>query len=434
VAWSVSVSRWQFFQITDRVALPEIIAFRQLRGRKIMKERRYDIDWLRVLVMVSVFFFHCARFFGGGTWHLNNAKESIVALLFIGWLDMWFMPLFFVLSGVGARYALESRTNGQYLWERIKRLLVPLYTVGLFILLPPQFYFEQFSNAGFTGTFLENLSLYFHRVGHFHIISPEGLLPLPFDGHLWFLKDLFMISLLALPLLRYLQSKRGLSFIDKVPAWCAHRGGVFLCLIPVILIRLALRSIFWGEHTWADFFELTVFFLIGYILQANTHFAENIKKYGWICLLFGIACFGGEGIFVRGMGYNYPGGEQFSSTFVLFEIVMSIGRWSWIVFVLSLGAKYLNFNNKALSYGNEAVLPFYIFHQTIILCVGWVVIPLNMGILPKFLIIAVTSFTLIMVLYELLVRRFNVVRFCFGMRPIKKSSQTLAPSPEGSTV
>jgi acyltransferase-like protein len=394
-----------------------------------MKERRYDIDWLRVLVMLSVFFFHCARFFGGGTWHLNNAKESVVALLFIGWLDMWFMPFFYMLSGVGAWYALESRTNGQYLWERIKRLLVPLYTVGLFFLLPPQFYFEQFSNAGFTGTFWESLPLYFRRVGHFFINNPDGLLPLPFGGHLWFLKDLFMISLLTLPLLRYLHSKRGLIFIDKLAEWCTQRGGIFLYLIPVIIIRIALRSIFWGEHTWADFFEYMVFFLIGYVLQANKHFTESIKKYGWICLIFGLVGFGGQGIFIRGFGYNYPGGEQFSLMFVLFEIVMSIGRWSWIVFVLSLGAKYLNFNNKALSYSNAAVLPFYILHQTIILCVGWFVIPLNMGILPKFLIISVTSFALIMVIYELLVRRFNVVRFCFGMRPMKKPSATLAPSP-----
>ena len=399
-----------------------------------MKERRYDIDWLRVLVMLSVFFFHCARFFGGGAWHLNNAKVSIAALVFIGWLDMWFMPLFFMLSGVGAWYALESRSNRQYFLERIKRLLIPLYTVGLFVLLPPQFYFDQFSNAGFTGTFWESLSLYFRRVGHFYIDSPDGLLPLPFSGHLWFLKYLFMISLLALPFLRYLHTQRGLSFIDKLAAWCDLRSGIFICLIPVMLIRIALRSIFRGEHTWADFFEYMAFFLIGYILPANTHFTENIKKYGWICLIVGLACFGGEGSLIRGFGYNYPGGEHFTSTFVLFEIVMSIGRWSWIIFVLSLGAKHLNFNNKALSYGNEAVLPFYIFHQTIILCVGWFVIPLNMSILLKFLIIAVTSFALIMVMYELLVRRFNTVRFCFGMRPLKKPSATLAPSPEGSAV
>jgi hypothetical protein len=73
-----------------------------------------------------------------------------------------------------------------------------------------------------------------------------------------------------------------------------------------------------------------------------------------------------------------------------------------------------------LAYGNEAVLPFYLFHQTVILVVGFFVIPWNMGILLKLLIIAAISFPLILALYELLVRRFNVVRFFFGMRPKKQ--------------
>jgi hypothetical protein len=120
--------------------------------------------------------------------------------------------------------------------------------------------------------------------------------------------------------------------------------------------------------------------------------------------------------------------------YVLFNTVMSIARWSWVAFVLSFGMKYLNVKSKLVTYGNEAVLPFYIFHQTIILCVGWFVIRWNMGILPKFLIIAVVSFALIMVLYELLVRRFNVVRFFFGMRPKKKPSATPAPLTEGTAA
>lgn len=215
-------------------------------------ERRYDIDWLRVLVMLAVFFFHCARFFGGGTWHLNNEKESIVALLFIGWLDMWFMPLFCLLSGVGSWYALPSRTNGQYLWERVKRLLVPLYTVGLFLLLPPQFYFEIFSNAGCRGTFWEIFPRYFGEIGHFSVAWPGGLLPLPFPGHLWFLQYLFLISLVALPLLRYLRSEQGFRLTDRLTAWCDQRGGIFLFLIPLVIVRIGLRSVFWGEHTWTD--------------------------------------------------------------------------------------------------------------------------------------------------------------------------------------
>ncbi|MFC1512288.1 hypothetical protein ACFL5H_03735, partial [Candidatus Latescibacterota bacterium] len=64
----------------------------------------------------------------------------------------------------------------------------------------------------------------------------------------------------------------------------------------------------------------------------------------------------------------------------------------------------------------------------------WFVIPWDIGILPKYLIIAVTSFTLIMVLYELFVRRFNVMRFFFGMRPMKKLSAKAVPRPEGTSA
>ena len=385
-----------------------------------MKERRYDIDWLRAVVMMSVFFFHCARFFGGGKWHLNNDKESIVAHLFVGWLDMWFMPIFFLVSGIGSWFALKSGNNRQFILGRIKRILIPLYTVGLFILLPPQFFFEILSNAGFTGTFWDSMPLYFNKVGHFFIDRPSGVLPLPFSGHLWFLQYLFLISLISLPLIRFLESERGLRFIGKLAEWCVKPFGIFICLIPVFFIRIGLRGFFFGHYNWADFFEFMVYFIIGFIFTADKRFAQSIKKYGWLGLILGLACFGCEGFFIFGLGYHYPGGESFSLTYVLFETVMSIGRWSWIVFVLSLGAKYLNFKNKVLAYSNEAVLPFYIFHQTIILGVGWFVIKFNMGILPKYLIIAVVSFALIMAVYEGLVRRFNPMRFLFGMRPKKK--------------
>jgi hypothetical protein len=159
------------------------------------------------------------------------------------------------------------------------------------------------------------------------------------------------------------------------------------------------------------------------MFTVDTRFVQSIKKYGWLCLILGIVSFSCEGYFILGLGYHYPGGESFSLTYILFETIMSIGRWSWIVFVLSIGANYLNFNHKVLAYSSEAVLPFYIFHQTIILGVGWFIIKSNIGILPKFLIIAGVSFALIMALYELLVRRFNPLRFCFGMKPRLGQSQ-----------
>jgi len=402
-----------------------------------MQKRRYDIDWLRVLAMMMVFFFHCTRFFGGGEWHLKNpGEESFIANMFIGLLDLWIMPLFFLLSGVGSWYALKSRTGGQYLLERVKRILIPLYGVGACILLLPQAYFEAVTNEGYTGTFWEGLSVYIVRA---FTTVPNFNDPFFFHvflGHLWFLQFLFLISLLVLPLLLFLRSERGQRFIAKLAGWCGRWGGIFLFLIPLAVVRIAFTHFFRGQmQSWAHLLYFAVFFVIGYIIPADERFTEGIKKVGWICLALGIIGFAAEGSFIFVLNYNYanlhhPGGEPFSLMYVLFNTTISIASWSWVVFVLSLGVKHLNFKSKLVTYGNEAVLPFYIFHQTIILCVGWFVIRWNMGILPKFLIIAVSSFALIMVLYELLVRPFNVVRFFFGMRPKKKPSAIPAPPSE----
>jgi glucan biosynthesis protein C len=388
-------------------------------GGKIVKERRYDIDWLRILAILAVFLFHCVRFFDPMDWHLKNAEQSFIALLFVGLLDLWIMPLFFLLSGAGSWYALKSRTSGQYLVERVKRLLIPLYTVGAFILLPPQLYWDRLTKGTFAGSFWEFYPHYFETLSLRFDLGFLGFWP----GHLWFLYFLFLISLLTLPLLLYLKSEPGKRLIEILAAWCDHRGGIFLFLIPLALVLICFRSFFQGEHTWTDFFYYAVFFVIGYIMPADKRFTEGFKRHGWVCLALGIVTFGAEIFMIGLLDYNYPGGESFSWIYVLFQIVMSIASWSWVVFILSLGARYLNFNNRVLAYGNEAVLPFYILHQTIILLVGWFVIPWSMGILPKYLIISVVSFVLIMALYELLVRHSTIVRFFFGMRPKKRPAK-----------
>ena len=91
--------------------------------------------------------------------------------------------------------------------------------------------------------------------------------------------------------------------------------------------------------------------------------------------------------------------------------------WSWVIGILGMGSRLLNFNNRLLGYANEAVLPFYILHQPTILLIGFFVIPWSMGILPKYLAISASSFVAIVAIYELLVRRINALRFLFGMKP-----------------
>jgi glucans biosynthesis protein C len=380
-----------------------------LPNESIMKERRYYIDWLRVIAMLAVFLYHCARFFDTEGWILKNTAQSSTVDGIRGVLLWpWLMEIFFLLSGFAAWHALRTRSGKKFLLERVKRLLFPIFVLGLFLLNPPQFYFYIATNHRFQGTFWESLSIYFSHWS-FHLESAEGLLPAPPAMHLWFLQYLFLISLMALPLLLFFRSRTGRRGIEKVARWCDHPSGIFLFFIPIALILIFLPHVGEGKHTWADFLWYATFFLTGTLLAADSRFIDSTTRYemlsGWVCL----------GLF----GLFLVLGALFPKVFI-----NQTERWtSWfaVIFLLSLGAKYFNCNNKVLAYFNEAVLPFYLLHHTIIVCVGWFVIPLNMGILPKFLIIAVVSFPLMLLLYEFLVRRFNVVRFFFGMRSKKAS-------------
>ncbi len=393
-----------------------------------MRERRYDIDWLRVIAMLAVFVFHCTRFFDPEGWHLKNSSQSeFIFIVTRGLIWPWVMELFFLISGVGAWYALQSRPARTYLWDRVKRLLIPLYTVGFLILLPPQFYFELVTNAQYSGTFLQAITRYFASFGPPRITPwPDTLLPLPFGGHLWFLQYLFLISLVTLPLLLYLKSDRGQRWIARLAGWCDRPGGIFLFVIPLALALLGFRGLFEAQRSWADFLWYAIYFVIGFIIAADKRFTDAFKKHGWACLPLWLVGFGVAGFFSLALHYNpTPGHGAFSLVYVLYQIVWSISSWSAVVFMLSIGARYLNFNHKVLAYSNEAVLPFYLFHQTVILVVGFWVIRLDWGILAKLLIIGVISFPLTLALYELLVKPFNLVRFFFGMGPKKQQPAAL---------
>jgi glucan biosynthesis protein C len=66
------------------------------------------------------------------------------------------------------------------------------------------------------------------------------------------------------------------------------------------------------------------------------------------------------------------------------------------------------------------VLPFYILHQTVLVSVGFFVVRWPIPDLLKWAIILSSSFAIIMGLYEFLIRRSNILRFLFGMKPLPK--------------
>ena len=109
--------------------------------------------------------------------------------------------------------------------------------------------------------------------------------------------------------------------------------------------------------------------------------------------------------------------------------------WCCLIAILGYGKQYLNFTNRFLKYQNEASYPVYILHQTVIIAIGYFVIRWTMGVFPKFIIIVVGSLAVTFALYEILVKRTNLTRFLFGMRPLKKKPPAApAPRAEGTAT
>ena len=381
--------------------------------------RRYDIDWLRVFAMFGIFLLHATHLFDLGTdWHLRNAEQSMTILIFRGLIDIWAVPLFFVLSGFGAWYALKRRSAGRFLVERFQRLFIPLYTVGLFLIVLPQVYFDAYTR-GFQGGFWEAVGQNFS--GFRFVPGWPGLVNL-FPGHLWFLQFLLLVSIAALPFLLLLRSDAGKRFTGKIAGWCQPRGGIFLMILPLAAVRIALMGFIPGQFTWATFAFFLLLFLVGYVIASDERFTVGIRKSGWIGLALGLLSFAAQGFFIMVMSYQMFD-EPFSLTFVLYQIILTIGIWGFIVFLMSLASKRWSKPSRLLTYANEAVLPFFIFHQTVILSVGWFVIRWRLHLVWKLCIVTVVSFAVTILLYELLVRRWNVVRFLFGMKPRKKAKE-----------
>jgi hypothetical protein len=87
-----------------------------------------------------------------------------------------------------------------------------------------------------------------------------------------------------------------------------------------------------------------------------------------------------------------------------------------LVALLSIGARFLNFTNRFLVYSNEAVLPIYILHQTVIVIATFFIIKLSLSILPALTLVTFCAFAGSIIIYDLIVKRIKWIRVLFGMR------------------
>ncbi|MBI5564141.1 MAG: hypothetical protein HY870_04545, partial [Chloroflexi bacterium] len=144
----------------------------------------------------------------------------------------------------------------------------------------------------------------------------------------------------------------------------------------------------------------------------------SIVRWRWVSLAAGILLRPTVDILWDGLGE--PDFGTLGRAIVM--VPYCLGPWCWLLAIFGLGIKHLNTNTPFLTYANEAALPFYILHQTVIIALGFFVVRWATPDVLKFLIIVLISFAVSMCLYEFLVRRFNWLRFLFGMKPKRRGA------------
>ncbi len=378
--------------------------------------RRYDLDWLRVLAILAVFVFHSSRFFDIDDWHVKNTTTYLGVQVWTTFLSQWLMPLIFVISGASAFYALGTRGAWRFAKDRALRLLVPLLA-GIFTHVLVQVYLERVSHGQFHGSLFAFIPRYFDCMyafgGNF---AWMGL-------HLWYLEILFVFSLLLLPLFSWLKRGTGQRVAEALASFFARPLALYLLALPIALLLTLLdpRSLLGnrGFGGWSLVIYI-LFFSYGFVLLTSSAVQLALARQRWLSLTLGVVLF----LTLAGLWVAWGDPAFASPRYVVIFMLLGASAWCWVLVILGFGARHLTMDSRMLRYANEAVLPFYVLHQSVLIALGYFVVRWPLPALAKWLIIAPVSFVVIVALYELAVRRISVLRFLFGMKPLPRQ---LAP-------
>jgi peptidoglycan/LPS O-acetylase OafA/YrhL len=372
--------------------------------------RRVDLDWLRIAAFGLLIFYHVGMFYVTWGWHVKSSRAGPAMEPLMLLVNPWRLTLLFLISGVATRFMLDKMRPGAFLGARSGRLLIPL-TFGMFVIVPPQTWFQIVENLGYSGSVVD---FYRHYVTASGDWRPGGeRLITPTWNHLWFVAYLFVYSLLVIPigpLLRRLPARFAAPVIS----------GPLLILTPFLFlfaIRATLFPVFGETHALIDdWYNHALSFaalLFGYAIAKHEAFFEACQRLRVIVLVLAILAWAIP-VSVR---YGGLGGEALTGpNLALVGVALrELQAWCAIVAAIGFARRYLRHDGPMRRYLTDAIFPFYIIHQTAIVVAGYYLDRQHMPLWVEAPLLIVVTVSSCFATYEI-ARRISMLHPLFGLK------------------